>query len=112
MYVFCLHHHTDKSTINPLDLDQWTFFVVANSELEARFEALNKIGMRELQAMEVVGVDFQGLKVALAKLQALGLGVWWAGLAGFAAAFALRAGAIVLGWRLPGFPGRAPPERP
>ena len=45
-------------------------------------------------------------------LQALGLGVWWAGLAGFAAAFALRAGAILFGWRLPGFPGRAPPERP
>ncbi len=45
-------------------------------------------------------------------LQALGLGVWWAGLAGFAAAFALRAGAIVFGWRLPSFPGRAPPERP
>jgi uncharacterized membrane protein YeiH len=38
-----------------------------------------------------------------------GLGAWLAGLAGFVVAFALRAGAIVLGWRLPAFPGRAEP---
>lgn len=32
-----------------------------------------------------------------------------AGVAGFAVAFVIRAGAIVFGWRLPGFPGRTPP---
>jgi uncharacterized membrane protein YeiH len=35
-----------------------------------------------------------------------------AGMAGFLAAFVVRAGAIVLHWTLPGFPGRAPPEEP
>jgi uncharacterized membrane protein YeiH len=40
--------------------------------------------------------------------QALGAGAWAAGGAGFAAAFLLRAGALVFGWRLPGFPGRGP----
>lgn len=43
-------------------------------------------------------------------LQQVGLGLWPAATAGFALAFALRAGAILFGWRLPGFPGRAPPE--
>ena len=33
-----------------------------------------------------------------------------AGLAGFAAALAIRAGAILKGWALPGFPGRGTPE--
>jgi uncharacterized membrane protein YeiH len=42
-------------------------------------------------------------------LYLIGLGAWLAGLAGFLVAFALRAGAIVLGWRLPAFPGRAEP---
>jgi uncharacterized membrane protein YeiH len=37
----------------------------------------------------------------------LGLAEVPASLAGFAAAFAVRAGAIVFGWALPGFPGRA-----
>jgi uncharacterized membrane protein YeiH len=41
-----------------------------------------------------------------AGLSALGVARVPAGLAGFAAAFALRGGAIVWGWRLPGFPGR------
>lgn len=36
----------------------------------------------------------------------LGLTAIPAGLAGFAAAFLLRAGAIAFGWRLPAFPGR------
>jgi uncharacterized membrane protein YeiH len=40
-------------------------------------------------------------------LYLLGLGAWLAGLAGFLVAFALRAGAILLGWRLPAFPGRS-----
>jgi uncharacterized membrane protein YeiH len=38
-------------------------------------------------------------------LRLLGLDPWLSGGAGFAAAFALRAGAILSGWRLPGFPG-------
>jgi uncharacterized membrane protein YeiH len=46
---------------------------------------------------------FVGLRLA-------GVGVWPAGATGFALAFAVRAGAILFGWSLPGFPGRAPPE--
>jgi uncharacterized membrane protein YeiH len=42
-------------------------------------------------------------------LQLLGAALVPAGVAGFALAFALRAGAILFGWSLPAFPGRAPP---
>jgi uncharacterized membrane protein YeiH len=43
---------------------------------------------------------------------ALGFGqpILVAAVAGFAAAFVTRAGAILFGWTLPGFPGRAPPD--
>jgi uncharacterized membrane protein YeiH len=41
--------------------------------------------------------------------QACGVAVFPAGAAGFAAAFVTRAGAILFGWTLPGFPGRGPP---
>jgi uncharacterized membrane protein YeiH len=33
-----------------------------------------------------------------------------AGITGFACAFLIRAGAILFGWSMPAFPGRAPPE--
>jgi uncharacterized membrane protein YeiH len=46
---------------------------------------------------------------AFVLLQVLGAPLTPAGVAGFALAFAVRAGAILFGWTLPGFPGRAPP---
>jgi uncharacterized membrane protein YeiH len=33
-----------------------------------------------------------------------------AGVMGFLTAFTVRAGAILFGWQMPGFPGRAPPS--
>jgi uncharacterized membrane protein YeiH len=42
-------------------------------------------------------------------LDAAGVSALAAGLAGFAIAFSVRAGAILFGWQAPGFPGRAPP---
>jgi uncharacterized membrane protein YeiH len=42
-------------------------------------------------------------------LSALGIASFAAGLGGFLAGFALRAGAILFGWTLPGFRGRSPP---
>ena len=46
---------------------------------------------------------------AFVALQRLGVAILPASLAGFALAFATRAGAIVFRWSLPAFPGRAPP---
>ncbi|HEY8573679.1 trimeric intracellular cation channel family protein [Phenylobacterium sp.] len=43
-------------------------------------------------------------------LVALGLPFIAAGAAGFLTAFVVRGGAILFGWSLPGFPGRAPPD--
>jgi uncharacterized membrane protein YeiH len=45
---------------------------------------------------------------AFVGLEALGLRPVLAGGAGFAIAFALRTGAILFGWQMPAFPGRAP----
>jgi uncharacterized membrane protein YeiH len=49
---------------------------------------------------------------AFVLLQALGLPILPAGLAGFVLAFIVRGGAILYGWSLPAFPGRPPPARP
>ena len=46
---------------------------------------------------------------AFVLLHLLGAAPWPAGVGGFVLAFLVRAGAILFGWRLPAFPGRAPP---
>lgn len=43
-------------------------------------------------------------------LHSFGIGGLAASLVGFACAFSIRAGAILFGWSMPAFPGRAPPE--
>jgi uncharacterized membrane protein YeiH len=48
---------------------------------------------------------------AFVMLQLLGAPPWPAGLAGFVVAVGVRAGAILFGWSLPAFPGRAPPAQ-
>jgi uncharacterized membrane protein YeiH len=47
---------------------------------------------------------------AYVAVQAAGLTPFWSGVIGFCAALALRAGAILWGWSLPGFPGRVPAD--
>jgi len=33
VYVFCLLKHKDKKTVNPLDLNQWVFYVVSTKKI-------------------------------------------------------------------------------
>lgn len=35
VYVFCVLEHTDKATVNPLDLGQWVFYVLSTERLNA-----------------------------------------------------------------------------
>lgn len=33
-YIFCLLNHKNQETINPLDLDQWTFYILSTRTLD------------------------------------------------------------------------------
>lgn len=60
VYVFCLLHHTDKASVDPLDLRQWTFFVMSNRELDAYTRSRHSITLKSLRTV-AREVDFQGL---------------------------------------------------
>lgn len=36
IYVFCILHHQEKHSINPLNLDQWTFYILRSSVLDEK----------------------------------------------------------------------------
>lgn len=65
VYVFVLLAHTDKATVNPLDLDQWRFYVMPTAMLNDRLPARCTI---TLQALEVLtsAVSFDELRAAVA----------------------------------------------
>ncbi|GAA4340481.1 hypothetical protein [Flaviaesturariibacter amylovorans] len=51
VYVFCLLHHQDKATANPLDLNQWTFYVLATWELDAYRRSQHSITLKSLNSL-------------------------------------------------------------
>lgn len=65
VYVFALLAHTDRATINPLDLDQWQFFVLPTEVLDARERSQHSITLRSLEVLAGVAVAFGDLRTSV-----------------------------------------------
>ena len=66
IYVFCLHHHQDQATVNPLDLSQWTFYVLPATTLDRAVGGQKSIRISRLQQIGAQAVSFDGLSPAIA----------------------------------------------
>lgn len=67
VYVFALLAHRDKTTLDPLDLDQWRFYVVATATLNARTRSQHSITVPSLEALGAGPVLFAELAGAVAR---------------------------------------------
>lgn len=63
VYVFCLHHHKDKATVNPLDLAQWTFYILPTACFVCvpQFKDASSIGLSALTTLNPSTVSFNDL---------------------------------------------------
>ena len=59
VYVFCLLKHEDKKTVDPLNLDQWEFFVLSKHEIENC--KYNSITLKSLKTL-AEGVPYGSLR--------------------------------------------------
>lgn len=66
VYVFCLHHCQDQSSVNPLDLSQWTFYILPTITLDRAVGSQQSIGISSLQRIGARPVTFDGLCPAIA----------------------------------------------
>jgi hypothetical protein len=72
VYVFAHLLHEDKSTVNPLDLDQWTFYVLPTDVLVRRTRSQYAITLKTLRSpikpsgVTARQVDFEHLPEAVA----------------------------------------------
>lgn len=58
VYVMCLLKHKDQSTINPLDLSQWTFYILSTYELDNYERSQSSITLNSLERLtNPVGYD-------------------------------------------------------
>jgi|SRR5581483_7811915 len=66
VYVFALHAHTERETLDPLNIDQWRFYVVATATLNARCAGQKRIGLPSLTRLAERPVSFLELAEAVA----------------------------------------------
>ena len=69
LYVFALLAHKDHHTIDPLDLDQWTFYVLPTAQLEERKGSQSSISLSALTEL-TSPVPFDELRGAVYKAHA------------------------------------------
>lgn len=62
VYVFCLLDSREKEKVNPLDLDQWKFYILSTPELERNFKNQKTVSLSVLLRAGAKESDFLSLK--------------------------------------------------
>ena len=71
VYVFCLHHHKVQSNVNPLDMSQWTFYVLSTTVLDREIPEQESIRIGSLRRLGAQAVQFEGICDAIRNAVAL-----------------------------------------
>jgi hypothetical protein len=67
VYVFALLNQRTKPQVNPLDLNQWEFYVVATAALNTAAGSRTSITLSSLRRLVAEPVAFSGLRQAVAR---------------------------------------------
>ncbi len=65
VYVFALLAHCDKTTVNPLNLAQWTFYIVPTAVLDRELAERKKVSLLQVQLLAQRATTFSGLLVSV-----------------------------------------------
>lgn len=73
VYVFVLLAHQDKATIDPMNLDQWRFYVLSTAKLNEHFNDQKSLSLSGLEK-HASPIGFEELKVAVSQAMTTPLG--------------------------------------
>lgn len=65
VYVFCVHKHIDQETINPLDPDQWVFFVLPTTVLNEKVGAQKTITLSRIKKLCALETNYSCLRTTI-----------------------------------------------
>ena len=68
IYIFCLLNHKIQDTIDPLDMDQWDFFILPSSVLDNKVEDWKSIGLKSLIKLNPLHVKYGDIAQSVEKL--------------------------------------------
>ena len=72
VYVFCLLKHTDQETLNPLDTDQWEFYVVKTALLNEKCTNQKTISLSALKKLGAAAIPFEEIRAAVLQAGIIG----------------------------------------
>ena len=67
IYVFCHLKHKDQDTINPLEMEQWDFYVVSTKEINEKLGAQGKLSLGSLKKL-ASPVEYDQLKMEIQRI--------------------------------------------
>ena len=62
LYVFCVFACQDRQLADPLKLEQWDFYILKTSELDAKVGHQKSISLSSLLSIGAIKTDYDGLK--------------------------------------------------
>ena len=65
LYVFCLFSNDDRATADPMDLDQWKFFIVPTQLINDKCGDKRSISLSGLMKLNVAAVDYGEIKTVV-----------------------------------------------
>lgn len=68
VYIFCLLKEKDRNLVNPLNLDQWDFFILATEQINQEKGMQKMIGINSLLKMNPIVASYGELGVAVQKV--------------------------------------------
>ncbi len=68
IYVFCVLSHKDKSTVDPLNVRQWEFYIVRAAMLDERFPKQKTISLASLLTLKPCVAKYQDIAACVANL--------------------------------------------
>lgn len=71
IYIFCLLAHKSKDTIDPLNLEQWTFYIIATKTLNRTVPKQKTITLSKLVELTPREVKYEGIAKAVKETLAI-----------------------------------------
>ena len=70
IYVFCILANKDQNTLDPLDLDQWDFYLLKTEILNSSLVNQKSIGLSSLLKLNPVKTDYMNLRKSILEIYA------------------------------------------
>ena len=68
-YVFCLLKHLEKETLDPLNLDQWEFYLLSSKTLDEELTTQKTVSFGRLLQLEPIFAEYENLADCLDKMK-------------------------------------------